>query len=81
VVLRAVVQVEHQRLHPKEPEPDLLPPLLQPIGDEVTGDLRPGQIQPQVVVLGQEDAEGGQRRLGLEVVVPGLGLGAALAPT
>ena len=32
-------------------------------------------------MLGQEDAEGGQCRLGLEVVVPGLGLGTALAPT
>jgi hypothetical protein len=31
-------------------------------------------------VPGQEDAEGDQRRLGLEVVVRRLGLGAALAP-
>ena len=80
VVLRAVVQVDHQRLDPQEPQPDLLPPLLQAIHDEVAGDLRAGHVQPQVVVLGQEDPEGRQRRLGLEVVVRRLGPGAAPAP-
>jgi len=80
VVLRAVVQVDHQRLDPEEPQADALPPLLQAIGDEIAGDLRSRQVQPQVVVLGQEDAEGGQGRLGLEVVIRGPRAGPAPAP-
>jgi len=79
VVLRAVVQVDHQRLHAQESQADLLPPVLQAVHDEVAGDLRPGHGQPEVVLLRQEDPERRQRGLGLEVVVRRLGPGAAPA--
>jgi hypothetical protein len=48
--------------------------VFQHIDDEVAGDARARQVQEQVLLPGQEDAEGGQRRLRPEVVVQGLDL-------
>src|SRR6516165_3867914 len=79
VVLRPVVQVEQNLADPGMAVPIPLPPLLEPVHDEVAGHLRGGEVEVQLLLVGQEDAQGGQLPPRLEVVIGAPGAPAALA--
>src|SRR5262249_27405235 len=69
VVLRSVVEIQQQRVDLRVERSSLLPPLFQPVHDEVAGHFRGGKVQAQILGIRQEDPEGGQLAPWLEIMI------------
>ena len=81
VVLRAVVEIEHQGRDVRKARPHLLPPLGEPIHQAVTGHFGGHCVQKQLIQLRQEDAHWRHRRRGLKSMVRRLDRDPTRAPT
>ena len=72
VILRTIVEIDHQRRDGGEPSAHTFPPVDQPIDQAVTGHFGGNPIDKQFIQGGQENAHRGHRRLRLKIVVGGL---------
>ncbi len=81
MILWPVIQIDHQRRDVPKPLPDRLPPVRQAIDQAITRDLGANPIQKQVVQSRQQNADGGDSCVGMEVMVGGCGWDATLPPT
>src|SRR5437870_2588174 len=79
MVLRPVVQVQQPLAHLWVAQLVRLPPVAQTVHDEVAGHLRGGEVEAQLLLVGQKDPERGKFSPRLEVVVSPPGATATLA--
>src|SRR4029450_1859348 len=75
VVLRAIIDIDHEGGDRAKPLPDSLPPLDEAIYETVTGHFRGDTVDKQFMQRREEDAHGGHGRQRFEIVSRRLDLG------
>jgi hypothetical protein len=78
LVLRAIIQIDHERGNLREPVADRFPPLCEAIDKTVTGYFRGDAVHEECHERGQEDAHGGHSGHRLKIVVGSIDLHAVL---
>ncbi len=69
MVLWPIIQIDHQHGDVSKPHPYRFPPAHQAIDHTITRDFRGNPIQKQFILGRQEDADWGDRRVGVEVMI------------
>jgi hypothetical protein len=79
MVFGSIVQIENQGRDARELISLLLPPPTEQIYQTVTGDFRDHSIHAQVIVFGQQEPDGSDLSIGMEIMVGGMDLHPVLA--
>lgn len=81
MVLRSIVQIDHQGRDVGKALTYRLPPLCETIGQAVAGDFSDAAVEKHFIESGQQESNWRQSRLGLEIVISSFCLGSTFAAT
>jgi len=81
VVFRAIIEIAHERVEVAKTLTNGCPPLGEAIGEAIAGDFGQDAVEKDGIRGGHSDAYRGHHRLGLAIVIGGMGLRSAFTPT